>query len=123
MDGEKLRLFREFKDPAILKPQFHPLFIRIRYLSSIADDGDRKDLESRSLELIDFVAALEMGAFYSKKLVSLLKATGFWNVSGDDSPEYRAVQEKRARMYREKLSNVKNEVYILIIELLRFQKW
>jgi hypothetical protein len=125
MDAEKLRLFREFKDPAILKPQFHPLFIRIKYLSSITDDDDISDLKNRSQELIDFVAALEMGTFYSKKIDSLLHVARFWDVSGgDDSAQYRAAQhEKRARLYREKLRNAKDEVYSLIVELLRFQKW
>lgn len=123
MDAEKLRLFREFKDPAILKPQFHPIFIRMKYLSSIADEGVKSELKSRSQELIDFVAALEMGAFYSKRLESLIKENGVWAYSMDDSARNRAVDEKRARLYREKLRNAKDEVYSLIVELLRFQKW
>lgn len=123
MDVEKLRLFREFKDPAILKPQFHPLFIRMKYLNSIGDECIKRELTSQSQELIDFVAALEMGAFYSKRIEVLLKEKGGWAYRLDNPDQNREVNEKRARMYREKLRDAKDEVYTLIIELLRFQKW
>lgn len=34
----KLRLFRVYKDPTILKPQFHPLYSRLRFFES--EEGD-----------------------------------------------------------------------------------
>ena len=68
IDSEKLRLFREFRDPTILKPQFQPLFIRMKFLNSITDYAKTSDLWNCSGDLFDFVAHLEMGGFYSKKL-------------------------------------------------------
>ena len=34
----KLQLFRKYKDPAVLKPQFHPMFIRQQFLATVGDD-------------------------------------------------------------------------------------
>ena len=45
MDAEKLRLFREFKDPTILKPQFHPLFKRMKFLNSVNSGSDVDQLD------------------------------------------------------------------------------
>jgi hypothetical protein len=121
MDAEKLRLFREYKDPAILKAQFHPLFIRMKFLNSIKDDSQKSDLTSRSDDLTDFVAHLEMGGYYSKRIAALVRFGSIGVVYGDDRD--RVKEERLAREGREKLRSAKEQIYRLIIELLRFQKW
>jgi hypothetical protein len=69
----KLRLFREYKDPAILKPQFDPLYKRQLFLDSVEINKEETNLlESYAKELIEFVASLEMGSFYSKRIHELI---------------------------------------------------
>ena len=42
-------MFRLHKDPAILKPQFHPLFLRLLFLDSVSDDSEIKLLRAAVL--------------------------------------------------------------------------
>src|SRR5256885_12038233 len=48
IETDKLRLFRQFKDLAILKPQFHPLFIRLRFLNAIDYVANPFELQIRA---------------------------------------------------------------------------
>jgi ubiquitin len=123
MDAEKLRLFREFKDPTILKPQFHLLFIRMKYLNSITSESKASDVEKCSKELVEFIAELEMGSFYSKSLGKLLKRDTSGVFSMYDEAANRAKYERMAKQYIEQITDVKDTVRSLIIELLRFQNW
>jgi hypothetical protein len=50
-DPEKLALFRRYKDPAILAPQFEPLFARMKSLARITDSDHTEELEKRAREL------------------------------------------------------------------------
>src|SRR5262249_54052945 len=59
----KLQLFRKYKDPTILKPQFHPLFTRLQFLDNIDSIPTTHDLSRKAEELVLFVAVLEMGRF------------------------------------------------------------
>jgi hypothetical protein len=125
IEPEKLKLFRKHKDPTILKPQFHPLLNRIRFLDSL-DNTDPRELEILATELADFVAALEMGSFYSKQIAELLKRPKYatvWTGEPGESERYRISEARRAKEYREKLRQGRNQVYSLVVELLRFQKW
>jgi hypothetical protein len=123
---EKLKLFREFKDPTILKPQFHPLWTRMKFLDSIREDSDARELETKSEELTSFIAALEMGSFYSKQIHDLVnrpRHVVFSTGAPDEAARHRADQARREKEYREQLQRVHDEVHALVIELLRFQKW
>ena len=65
IENKKLALFRQFKDPAILSPQFHPLYLRLGFVDSInLSDEPVESLEKQANELIDFIRALNMGSFY-----------------------------------------------------------
>ncbi len=121
IDSEKLRLFREFRDPTILKPQFQPLFIRMKFLNSITDDAKTSDLWNCSGDLFDFVAHLEMGGFYSKKIAGLVSYNSQGIFFGGE--QERIEDERRNNEYREQLRSSKDQVYSLIIELLRYQNW
>lgn len=126
IEPEKLRLFRKHKDPTILKPQFHPLLNRVRFLDSVDDGADPRELESSVKELADFVAALEMGEFYSKQIGELLKRPKYmraWTGEAGEAEMHKAQDAQHAEEYRNKLRKARDEVYLLVVELLRFQKW
>jgi hypothetical protein len=123
----KLKLFRQYKDPIILKPQFHALFLRIQFLNSIGEHSDVNELHASARELIEFVQGLEMGAFYAGQLSQLLSRPpyGRARVMGDPDSEqrYREGRRKHDMEYKEQLVKNQNRVQELAIELLRFQKW
>lgn len=126
IDPQKLQLFRKYKDPAILKPQFDPIFVRQSFLSSV-EEGEESigELEQKAKELVDFIADFEMGGFYSKKLSELLSVES-WPailIPRDRRSEllWEESRKKNNIGYREKLIDNKSEIQGLLIELLRFQ--
>ena len=126
IDSEKLKLFRQFKDPMILKPQFHPLFVRMQFLNPIDEGAGAESLTVLSNELIEFIEVLEMGGFYARRISELIKRyyTGMYQavIRGDGVglvPEPAEDDEQ----YIEKLRDAYPKVAALIVELLRFQKW
>ncbi len=123
----KLQMFRDFKDPAILKPQFHPLFVRQEFLSTVTDGEDSvSDLERRSTELIEFVQAMEMGEFYAKRLLELLSPLRYpfvMSLGGGPDPEYERQLRRKNKDYRAKLLANRRAAQVLLVELLRYQKW
>ena len=69
--------------------------------------------------MIDFVTHLEMGGFYSKRIATLLSYSSlgiYWGVPSERIKDH-------PKEYREQLRSAKDQIYRLIIELLRFQKW
>ncbi len=123
----KLKLFRKYKDPFILKPQFHPIYLRSLFLQEVeVNDSKVLDLEEKAKELIEFIASMEMGKFYGKRLeehIGGLKAVLSFNLSGGPDPEYERQVRKSRIDYRKKLIENKNKVEELLVELLRYQKW
>ena len=75
----KLALFRRYKDPAILSPQFEPLFRRLLFLDDVGRPPSKSagalaavyELEERANELSAFVRALGMGEFYGEQIATL----------------------------------------------------
>ena len=126
-DQGKLKLFRQFRDPAILKPQFHPLFIRLKFLDEIEDNTDITELQKRSQELIDFVVNLEMGKFYSERISELIKKPRYASITAIGNPASEARDRERrikeAKEYRQILRSNRDAVLALVVELLRFQQW
>jgi hypothetical protein len=122
----KLLMFRSFKDPAILKPQFHPLFARQEFLATVAEDEEPvADLERRASELVELVQAMEMGEFYAKRLSELLAPLryGFVMSLGGPDPEYERQVRQRNKEYRAKLVANRTAAQALLVELLRYQRW
>jgi hypothetical protein len=122
----KLKMFRFYKDPAILKPQFHPIYIRQLFLDDLENNHELAyKYEDEVKELIEFVESLEMGAFYSKRLLKLMEKPSYarvFNIHGDNS-EYDRQTRKYNEEYIEQLQSSKNAVKELLVELLRYQKW
>jgi hypothetical protein len=122
VDPAKLRLFREFKDPVILSPQFHPLYIRFAYLMRVETESDLDRARASTVELIAFVNALKMGGFYHTRVADLLvdNAPSRW---GSDPVDEEGDKRRKEAYYREKLVENRQEAIDLIIEMLRYQDW
>lgn len=127
IEPEKLTLLRIYRDPIVLKPQFHPLFLRMQFFDvEKIPNPDPKAIEQQAKELVEFVAEMEMGAFYSKKISELVKKAKYtraWTGSPGEAERHRRQDEERGKDYLQILGEVKEEVYKLIMELLRFQNW
>ena len=126
VDPAKMRIFRQYKDPAILTPQFHTLFVRLKFLDHIPETQRREDLQAQTQELSDFVAELQMGAFYSKRIAQLTKPKYYMHIAVGAPGELEQSQiamKREAAEYREDLRKARDQVVKLIVELLRFQPW
>lgn len=126
IDAEKLRLFRRHKDPAILRPEFHPLFLRLNFLLTVEiSEIHTDDLEGQAEDLADFVKALQMGDFYGERIRNLTKRPPhayFVSLGGPD-PEYERLVRCHNLEYRQQLVSVTEKVVSLAVELLRYQPW
>lgn len=123
-----LSLFRRFKDPAILSPQFRPLYQRLQFLFEISDNSDHNQLGAAAAELACFVGTLEMGNFYGPKVEGLTKqiTLGGWSGSfytGEPSPETARTLAALPERNRRRLIENREQVLQLCIELLRYQRW
>jgi len=128
----KLRLFRKYKDPFILKPQFEPIYQRFRFLNEIEKSDFHEPIRECIKEGVAFIKEFEMGDFYSKKIEGLLNRpciiTAPFISPFDEHDEYKQKLERRRQ---EKIRNEKvvelvecrEEVFALLIEMLRYQKW
>ena len=126
----KLRLFRQYKDPAILSPQFHALYRRAEFLDTLDSDDALARFQwlgEQTLELIAFVESLEMGEYYGKRLSRLMLDRKFIT----DELQDRQVSELQYDFHIMAfgatrgliLRDARDQVYDLLIELLRFQRW
>ena len=126
-EPEKLSLFRKYKDPHILSPQFQPLFIRLRFLYTVDENSNAVQLDSKAEELVEFTNEMKMGSFYSKKIAKLARMHHIaLPVLLNNSESIRQAVEhyiKDQRNYLEQLVNVREEINSLVVELLRYQDW
>jgi hypothetical protein len=127
IDIPKLQIFRKFKDPAVLKPQFHPIYLRQTFLDTI-DPGDSTvgEIELLAKELIEFIQALEMGEFYGKRLKELvgpLQGVFIISLNAGPDPHYEKQRRHANQNYREKLISNREPTKALLVELLRYQSW
>lgn len=120
----KLKLFRKYKDPTILSDEFEPLFRRMNFLYDI--ENGSIELSSSVKELIEFVASLKMGDFYSKRIKELIgqSLSGIFTINLH-GPDYEFDEQVRKSNMNNIKTLVKNreQVYFLCVELLRYQDW
>ena len=126
-DIPKLQLFRKYKDPVILKPQFHPIYTRQLFLMGVMFGDDPVDaIERQAEELVEFVGMLEMGGFYSKRLSELIgplnRAMIMSLDAGPDENYNRQVRSANSD-YRNKVISNRENAIALLVELLRYQDW
>ncbi len=127
VDPRKLQLFRRYKDPLILSPQFEPLFGRFEFLLDLDEaDFDKKVAREQADELVQFVSELEMGSFYGKKMKRLVKEPismpGFMSLDTPDDVLRRWAEEGRKKYFNQ-LTVAVEQVLELAVELLRYQPW
>ena len=85
---------------------------------------DSETIRIKTHELINFVAVLKMGEFYSMQIDILMQLPPRSHVSIDPTDEEDARWREEYRItHFQKVSNVRNEVLRLIIEMLRYQSW
>lgn len=126
IESQKLQLFRRYKDPLILSPQFEPLFHRCEFLIGLNEsEFDVTNAKNSADELVQFISELEMGSFYAKRIGQLVKKPAYARVFGLDTPDYvfRQWAEEEHKNYFEKLTKAVNHVLELVVELLRYQSW
>ena len=123
----KLQMFRKYKDPTILKSQFHPLYKRSLFLNNIDENNEEvKELFEQVNSLIEFVKSLEMGDFYSKELKRLIKRDShIYKTSLSGGRDYQNEQARRDSNLKDRKKLIENSTKAidLIVELLRYQKW
>lgn len=119
LDQGILRLFRKYKDPAILTPQFYPLFKRMQFLKEKPNNGlEIGIIEQRSNDLLGFVETLNMGRYYAAKLGSILQFP-IWIPTtrhAVDSNRYR-------REFVDTFPTISPTIEALVVEMLRYQGW
>lgn len=137
IETDILRLFRQYKDPMILTPQFQPLYKRMGFLDDIETDSalspreiteHANRLEFQARVLVRFVSSLEMGTAYARELAQLLQLTGERSIKAVDAKtwqtaRYRSDQPAPAERYAKEIREVQSQVQDLVVEVLRFQDW
>jgi len=123
---ELLSLFRRFKNPFILFPQFEPIFKRMQFLNRAnIETVDKKNLESSVKELVDFISVFELGEFYAGRISDFLRISRvpFMAMPGT-SLEFQAEMERRS-FEEDRVRIIQNleTVISMIIEQLRYQNW
>jgi len=120
----KLSLFRIYKDPTILKPQFHPIYMRLQFLESEEGELDLDELEQKAIELVEFIFTLDKGEFYGTIIGRMIIPQDLivrnLTVARFKNAAYKA---QRTIEYYQTLQNDKEKVYSLVVEILRFQPW
>lgn len=123
----KLQLFRKYKDPAILKPQFHPIYTRQLFLETVMlSEEPIDDIESQANELIEFIQSFEMGEFYGRRLNELigpLHQVFVMSFNSVPDPAYEKQLRATSINYRQHIISNRESACKLIIELLRYQSW
>ena len=125
VDPRKLRLFRRYKDPLILSPQFEPLFGRLEFLLDLDEANfNKKAAQEQAYELVQFVSELEMGSFYGEKMKQLFKKPigHFRNLYTPDHVLRQWAEEER-KEYFDQLTLAVEQLLELAVELLRYQPW
>ena len=121
-DVSIIALFKKYRDPYILKPQFKPLFMRFNFLVNLHEDCNYKRLRDQVDELIQFVSNLKMGFFYANKISKLIWEV-FEHYLVDRISYTKAGLRELKHTIFVTLETNRAKVIELIIELLRFQKW
>lgn len=131
----RLSLFRKFKNPYILLPQFIPLLDRLRFLIvPQLESLDFAQARNRAEDLLLFISNLKMGGYYAATLESTLRwsppppsdvmrATANILEGMARSMRQDQVYEAKQAKYLQELRDRSSEIVRLVIESLRFQEW
>ncbi len=123
-DPNKLKLFRKHKDPAILKPEFDPLFRRLQFFNTEHNNHSLEELENMAIELCEFIWTFEKGEFYAKKVGELIIPRDLITYN-TNVPRFRTKSGylTKTEDYRRELQKKQEKVHTLVVEMLRYQPW
>ena len=131
----QLALFRKYRDPYILMPQFTPLLNRLQFIHEPRISDQRfEEVEARAADLVAFMRSLKQGTYYADKIATLIgwrdlnrpAFGGTLSITGE-AAEFLIDSLKRDQnaqnLYRENLRSAREHVVSLVIESLRYQEW
>ena len=116
----RLRLFREWKDPAILSPQFEPLFRRLVLLQH--SSGDTEEVCGQAEDFCNFVRSLRMGRYYANRFHELIKPPLLFVLTEEAKRQSEQYRIEGAQLIN-RLNDCYAELVRLSVELLRYQDW
>lgn len=122
----KLQLFRKYKKPEILLPQFGPIYTRQLFLETIEPGEEATtEIKSKVKDLINLVESMEKGKFYSGELTKLIGPINRMSVERMWGAESKQEEERRSsnRDYRKKLIENRESAQKLLIEMIDYQNW
>jgi transcriptional regulator with XRE-family HTH domain len=130
LDPLKLRLFREYRDPSILAPEFHPIFRRLRFVLDPSEVEDVDAVHKRIVDFVGFLNQFDKGPYYHVKVHDLLPIHPFREIVLDlhEPPEHRAGRKRHHDeielvTFRKTLDENRQQILSLVIEMLRYQPW
>ena len=125
IDTGRIKLFRIYKDPAILSPQFYPLYRRFIFIYDIGTKKDYKYIYREASDLIEFVEVLNMGSYYSRKIYELCSSHLMEMLERLKEPSvvlYGQMDTEASEFIGKIKSNIKT-IESILIELIRYQNW
>ncbi len=90
IDPEILALFRRYKDPTILTPQFVPIFQRSRFLFSCIPTT-WAEYYATYQTFLRLIGALYVGDFYATEMSRILCSVSVEPIVGENEEEKRAI--------------------------------
>ena len=120
--ARKCVFFRRCKDPFILDPRFHPIWVRLKFLREPDASGWKYCCE----DLKAFVKAFQMGEYYSKRIGSVLQFTFEHLVAhlrnhGQDVTKAQIQYDPKRHGEHDEFRA--SEIERLCVEMLRYQDW
>jgi hypothetical protein len=125
IDTGRLKLFRKYKDPAILCSQFYPLYRRFKFIYNIDATKDYKELYLQASDLIEFVGVLNFGSYYSGQIYKLCSSHLMAMIEHLKEPSvvlYGNMDTETSNII-DKIKNNIEAIESMLIELIRYQNW
>jgi predicted esterase YcpF (UPF0227 family) len=131
MEADKLLLLRHFKDPSVLKSQFHTIYRRLQFLDELDKLATMEQIREKIDELVNFLVSFEMGTYYGGRIHQLLKMPALVlppvepgrGLTKGATETLAQVDRQHEEQFRKQLQDAQDEVLFLCVEMLRFQKW
>lgn len=135
-DTQLLALFRRYKDPMILRPQFLPLWNRALFLFDAPGSGHDltySELTDAEDTLIRFISHFDMGGFYADEIrIGLEKhkrqyffevADPWQGITPEEALRLETARKEAADRIRSLHESSREQILKLVVEMLRYQNW
>lgn len=129
-DREKLALFRKYRDPSILAPEFEPIFRRIRFILVPEEITRVQQAHEYVVDLAAFLNQFEKGRYYHVKVTDPIRIEPMPAMGRDATmtrdEQRRGILDREAivlQQYRSLIRTHRDTVLSYVVEMLRFQPW